>query len=118
MNEIDASDTADFATVNVGMPYLDAAINEVGRLYPTVYATVRTVQSEVQLSSGKTPIVLKPGMLLYVNYHHMHTSPEYWGSDAHIFNPDRHLGSQEKKGFLITFGYGPRKCVSCGFIII
>jgi cytochrome P450 len=115
MAEIDSSDLDDFNTVNSKMPYLDAVIMEINRLHPTVHATLRVMNREMKL--GKAGVVLKPGMLIYLSYLHLHTSPKYWGPTAGVFNPERFLGGHDKEKPFMAFGYGPRNCVcvSCFF---
>ncbi len=112
MAEIDSVDTTDFTSVNSRMPYLDAVIMEITRLYPVVPATVRVIRRETTLASGKKPIVLKPGMLIYISFLHLHTSPKFWGRDAGKFVPERFLGVYNKDQPFMSFGYGPRNCVS------
>lgn len=77
MAEINSVDTNDFTQLNSKMPYLDACIMEINRLHPTVHATLRVINKETTLTSGKTPIKLVPGMLIYLSYLHMHTAKEF-----------------------------------------
>ena len=116
--EIDSVDTTDFTSVNSKMPYLDAVIMEINRLYPTVHATLRVVNRETTLASGKKPVDLKPGMLIYVSYLNLHTSPKYWGPDAGQFVPERFLGGCKKDQPFMAFGYGPRSCVSLPSLLL
>lgn len=37
--------------------------------------------------------------------------PSIWG-DPHVFRPERWLESKDLKPYLLTFGKGPRACVS------
>lgn len=67
MAEIDSVDTTDFTTMNSKMPYLDAVVMEINRLYPVVHATVRVINRETTLVSSKRPVILKPGMLVYLS---------------------------------------------------
>ena len=112
MAEINSVDTTNFTNVNSRMPYLDAVFMEINRLYPTVHATVRVINREIKLASSKKPVILKPGMMLYLSYLHLHTSPELWGPDAAVFVPERFLGGYNKDQPFMPFGYGPRSCVS------
>ena len=112
MAEINSITASDFATINSKMPYLDAVLMEVNRLYPVVHATVRVINRETTLASSKNPVVLKPGMLIYLSYFHLQTSPKFWGPDAKQFMPERFLGGYNKDKPLMSFGYGPRSCVS------
>ena len=112
MAEIDSVDTTDFTNVNSNMPYLDAVIMEINRLHPTVHATLRVINRETKLASSKLPVLLKPGMLVYLSYLHLHTSPKFWGPSAGEFDPQRFLGGYKKDQPFMSFGYGPRNCVS------
>lgn len=118
MAEIDSVDTTDFTNVNSKMPYLDAVIMEINRLHPTVHATLRVINRETKLASSKNPVILKPGMLIYLSYLHLHTSPKFWGPDAGVFVPERFLGGYKKDQPFMSFGYGPRNCVGYKFAIL
>ena len=110
--EIDSVDTTDFTTINSKMPYLDAVIMEINRLYPVVHATVRVINRETSLASSKNPVVLKPGMLVYLSYLNLQTSTRIWGVNAKAFDPQIFLGEHKKDQPFMPFGYGPRNCVS------
>lgn len=111
MAEINSIDITDFTNVNSKMPYLDAAIIEINRLYPVVHSTVRIINHETTLASSKKPVVLKPDMLIYLSYRHINTSPQFWGLDAADFVPERYFGGYKKDQPFMSFGYGPRNCV-------
>ena len=112
MAEMNSVDTTDFTVVNSRMPYLDAFVMEINRLYPTVHATLRVMNREHTLRVDDKSVILKPGMVIFVNYYHLHTSPKYWGVDAGKFVPERFLGGYSKEQPFMAFGYGPRNCVS------
>jgi cytochrome P450 len=112
MTEIESIEAIDFTTVTTKMPYLDAVIMEINRLYPSVPATLRVIERETRLRTAQKPVVLKPGMLIYLSYLHMHTSPKYWGADAGEFDPDRFLNGGDKGKPFMAFGSGTRDCVS------
>lgn len=112
MAEINSIDTTDFKNVNLEMPYLDAVVMEINRLYSTVHATLRFIIRETTLTSSKKPVVLKPGMLVLLSFFHLHTSPKFWGPDAGEFVPERFLDGYKKNQAFMSFGYGPRNCVS------
>jgi len=111
MAEINSVDTTSFTNINSKMPYLDAVIMEINRLHPTVHATLRVINRETKLAASKKPVVLKPGMLIYLSYLHLHTSPKFWGPDAGEFVPERFVGGFKKDQPFMSFGYGPRNCV-------
>lgn len=132
--EVDAIPTMDFQTINSKTPYLDAVLSEVNRLYPSVHATVRVINQEVRLESARSfspgkggengtahrEVILKPGMMVYISYLHLHTAEEYWGHDAKQFVPERFLakGEGKKLGPLMSFGYGHRSCVGYKFSLL
>jgi cytochrome P450 len=111
MTEIKAVDTTKFTCVDSRMPYLDAVICEILRLYPVVHATVRVMNRGAELISSKKPVTLTQGMLLYVSFLDMHTSPRYWGATASDFIPERFLDGKSKHLPFMPFGYGTRNCV-------
>jgi cytochrome P450 len=112
MTEINSVDSDDFTTVNSRMPYLNAVIMEINRLHPTVHATLRVINCKTKLATSNGPVVLKPDMLIYLSFLHLHTSPKFWGPNAGEFVPERFLGGYEKVQPFMPFGYGPRNCVS------
>jgi cytochrome P450 len=68
--EINSVGITDFRNVNSKTPCLDAVIMETNKLHPTVDATLRVINRETMLASSKKPIVLKPGMLVYLSFLH------------------------------------------------
>lgn len=111
MNEIDSVDIFNFKHINCRMPYLDAVVMEINRLYPVVHATLRIMHRETTLTSGKQPAVLKPDMLVYLSFLHLQTSKKFWGPNADKFVPERFIGGHNKEHPLLAFGYCPRNCV-------
>lgn len=120
LNEIRSVDEISFTAVTSKKPYLDAVIMEINRLYPSVPTTLRVIERETRLISCKKPVVLKPGMLIYLSYLHMHTSPKYWGPTAAVFDPDGFLNGVDKSKPFMAFGSGTRDCVSkaCSLYVI
>ncbi|KAK4208478.1 putative cytochrome P450 [Rhypophila decipiens] len=135
--------TLDWTRVTNDMPYLDAVLTEVNRLYPTVHATLRVMNKDAILKgtshhTGKNPgkreelpttisrtepVILRKGMIVYMSYWHLHTAKKYWGEDNKEFIPERFLPDEQgdKKrpvGPLMSFGYGPRSCVGYKFASI
>jgi hypothetical protein len=113
MTEIHDVDPLDAGFLGAKTPYLDAILNEANRLYPTVHTTVRVINREVALTTGsKTPVIFKPGMLVYLSHLHLYTSTEYWGVDAKEYIPERFLeGNAARNPTFMPFGSGSRSCV-------
>lgn len=103
------------------LPYLSAVCNEVLRYYPPVPLTLRetardTVVTGVAIPKG-TRVMLVPMA--------SNRNEEQWGADAHVFNPDRWLqsddnphsanGGASSNYALMTFLHGPRSCIGAGF---
>ena len=126
LREVDSvEDVFDFTSIHSKMPYLDAVIPEVNRLYPTVHSTVRVLNREITLASSRRDhqsIALKPSTLVYLSLRDINTSPAFWGADAQTFVPERFLGNSgrnEQKDTVrqpfMSYGYGPWSCVGLYF---
>ncbi|KAJ3674321.1 hypothetical protein LUZ60_004937 [Juncus effusus] len=89
------------------LPYLRAIINETFRLHPVVPLDVPHESAEECFVGGyKIP----KGTMLLVNIHAIHRDPDSW-DEPEEFRPERFLeGSKGKRGEIITFGMGRRKC--------
>ncbi|KAF3037612.1 hypothetical protein E8E12_002684 [Didymella heteroderae] len=118
LSEIESVDEVSFTTITTKMPYLNAIIMEINRLYPSVPATLRVIEREARLATANQPVILKPGMMVYLSYLHMHTSPKYWGPTASKFDPDRFLGGIDKSKPFMAFGSGTRDCVGYKFALL
>lgn len=95
------------------MPYLDAFLNEVLRLYSPVGMMVRYNNRQELFGKAKIP----PRTRLVIPMHLLHRSPRYW-RDPEDFRPERWM-SQDKPyshpyAFL-PFSHGPRNCIGYRF---
>lgn len=94
------------------LPYTDAIIKEILRLYPAAYITAREPIEDVVIG-GHT---LKARHAVLVPIYALHHDPRYY-DQPEAFRPDRWLengGALEKslpKGAYLPFGMGPRVCI-------
>ncbi|KAH7330478.1 cytochrome P450 [Rhexocercosporidium sp. MPI-PUGE-AT-0058] len=100
------------------LPYLNAVCNEVLRIMPSVPMTIRVPTHDTTILGQPvpkdTPIIVAAWAV--------NASKDFWGEDAHEFNPNRWLGEgNAKSGGAInnfanlTFLHGPRSCIGKDF---
>ena len=100
------------------LPYLNAVCNETLRLYPTVPITSResivdTMLGDQAIPKG-TPLMIVPWAI--------NRSPQHWGPNAEVFDPERWMkegtantGGAASNYAAITFLHGPRSCIGQAF---
>lgn len=96
------------------LPYLEAVIKEVLRLYPAIPIFPRQAAEADTLPSGHR--ILK-GDVVFMSTYALHRSPDVWEEPLR-FDPDRFLG--ERGAALhrfqwLPFGAGPRMCLGAAF---
>jgi cytochrome P450 len=100
------------ANADPKLPYLDAVLNELLRLYPPVAHMSRLTVSTTVVCGVPIPA----GSKVVVSQWAMNRSHAQWGPDASEFRPERWL---EEGGtgrpHLLTFSKGPRNCIGEGF---
>jgi cytochrome P450 len=98
------------------LPYLQAVMNEVLRLYPPAYITARTSIAPFSLAGydfGKDTTILFSQWVT-------HRDVRYF-ENPEAFRPDRWLNGAAAKipsGAYFPFGDGPRRCIGQGFALL
>jgi cytochrome P450 len=92
------------------LPYLDAVLNELLRLYPPVAHMSRVAVSPAVVCGVSIPA----GRRVVVSQWAMNRSHVQWGLDAEEFRPDRWF-EEGGRPHLLTFSKGPRNCIGEGF---
>lgn len=96
--------------------FITAFIKETLRLHPPA-VTVRAVSWEATVFSLLLPFhpVSVAGLQIYFSLYLIQRNPNIWGSDAHLFNPDRWLDdvylAALPVGAYRPFERGPRNCI-------
>ncbi|CAH0714941.1 unnamed protein product, partial [Brenthis ino] len=96
------------------MPYLQACMEESGRLYPVLGILTREVSEEYTLPSG---LCLEKGMRIHIPVNYLHYNSEYFPNPEE-FRPERFFGKERKNVKQFTympFGEGPRICIGLRF---
>ncbi|KAJ7088057.1 cytochrome P450 [Mycena belliarum] len=120
------------------LPYLDAFIHEVMRLYPPVTPVMfRECVKDALLPLGTpitgvdgrqiTAIPVPKGTILYIAIPAANHNPQIWGADALEFRPERwengRAGARAEKmcgiyGNMMTFFAGERSCLGFQFSLL
>jgi cytochrome P450 len=100
------------------LPYTQAVIKEVLRLYPPAVLIIRRALADLDLGDGN---VIPKGAIIQINQYANHHDPR-WFTDADAFKPERWLDAnfekQLPKGAYFPFGAGPRICIGNGFALM
>ena len=107
-------DDAKLANVDVDqLPYLENVCRESLRYIPPIPFTVRQSVSEDRLGG----YIIPPHTYVYVHANTINQLPQYWGSTAAEFDPDRwdHLPDTYCPEAFMTFLQGPRGCIGRKF---
>lgn len=96
------------------LPYLQAVIMEAMRVHPAVAAPMTRVVGPQGLHIAGQ--YFPPGTEVGVNAWVIHNNKSIFGSDAHVFRPERWLTeNKEERSVLdrnfLAFGNGPRTCI-------
>lgn len=98
------------------LPYLNAVISEVLRMYPPAYIMARTSIAPSSIGGYEFPT----GSTIMVSQWVMHRDPRYY-DDPDTFRPERWLDGLADRlpaGAYFPFGDGPRRCIGQGFALL
>jgi cytochrome P450 len=104
------------ATDVARLPYMQAVMNEVLRLYPPAYIMAREVVEPCEIG-GYT---LEPGSTIIFSQWVMQRDPRFY-DDPEAFRPERWLDGLADRlppGAYFPFGDGPRRCIGQGFALL
>ena len=115
----DSFDSVDQETENEmlnKLPYLDMVIKETLRLLPVAPIIGREATKDIKLKS----CIIPAGTNIISNIFKVQRDPEFYGDDAHLFNPDRFLPENFSKIHpyaYLPFSKGPRNCIGMKYAI-
>ena len=98
------------------LPYLQAVLNEVLRLYPPAYVLARTSIAPCTIGGYDIPV----GTTILMSQWVMHRDARYF-DDPDSFRPERWLDGLADRlpaGVYLPFGDGPRRCIGQGFALL
>jgi cytochrome P450 len=98
------------------LPYLQAVVNEVLRLYPPAYILARTSVAPCTIAGYDIPV----GTTVLTSQWVMHRDARYF-RDPDFFRPERWLDGLADRlppGVYLPFGDGPRRCIGQGFALL
>jgi cytochrome P450 len=98
------------------LPYLNAVISEVLRMYPPAYIMARTSIAPSSIGGYEFPT----GSTIMVSQWVMHRDPRYY-DEPDTFRPERWLDGLADRlpaGAYFPFGDGPRRCIGQGFALL
>lgn len=98
------------------LPYLQAVMSEVLRLYPPAYIMARETVETCELGG----YVFGPDTTIIFSQWVMHRDPRYY-DDPEAFRPERWLDGLANRlppGAYFPFGAGPRRCIGEGFALL
>lgn len=95
------------------LPYTCAVINEALRLHSPVGFNFRVAVIPAGDDLMVAGIKIQNGFNIEIPYDLLHIHPDYWGSNAQKFYPERWIENPEltKSWFYQPFGGGPRNCI-------
>ncbi|KAL4888485.1 cytochrome P450 [Aspergillus ambiguus] len=104
------------------LPYLDAIVNELLRLHPTIPTTARSIERPIHMQTQSGDGFIIPVQArVSVSLAMLHQDRQIWGQDASQFRPERWNGllpnTMENECKFLPFLTGPRRCPCTGFVL-
>lgn len=98
------------------LPYTERVIREAIRLYPPIWAMVRSPQKDCEIGGYRVPA----GSAVLMSQWVMHRDPRFY-DEPERFDPDRWLDERAKglpRFAYFPFGSGPRTCIGASFAMM
>lgn len=105
------------------LPYLDWCIRESLRLQSAIHTTSRTAsEPDVLPCSDGRRVLIDKDTVIMVPLAAISRDPQLWGSDAHVFRPERWADPMPGSSTFASYGgvsflLGPRACIGRHFAI-
>ncbi|KZC03878.1 Cytochrome P450 9e2 [Dufourea novaeangliae] len=102
------------------MPYMDAVLDEVNRMYIGSPFTDRVCVKEFELPPAGPDlkrIRLNPGDVVWFLPSSMHQDPNYYPEPMKC-KPERFLNQEVSGSYYLPFGIGPRMCIASKFAMM
>lgn len=93
------------------LQFLDNCLSETLRLFPITPVIARESNKPFKL---KNNVIIPPDVPIIIAFRPIHMREEYWGPNAHLFDPTRFQNENIKNlpaGSYIPFSHGSRNCV-------
>jgi len=110
--------TRDVTNDDLGkMPYVEAFIREILRLYPSVPMMLRNLSEDLVVNDGVT---IPKNTSVAIQAYYVHRDPKHWGDDANECKPERFMDDGIKRHAYawIPFAAGARNCVGQRFAMM
>lgn len=107
-------------TVKGGLKYVEQCILETLRIFPVAFILVRELQSPLEITYNKKPVLVPAGTSVSVSPYILHRNEKYY-PNPEKFDPDRFSKSEMEKRHCcayIPFSAGPKNCVGQKFAIV
>lgn len=93
----------------IKLPYFVACCKEGMRLHPSIsFPLPRHIPAGGKEIAGK---FIPQGYRVGMSAATLHYDTGIFGSDAHVFNPERWLGDATMDRYMFQFGFGSRSCI-------